>query len=888
MHQPSPAALLSCLVVWIACAPPPPAYAPSRCDPVALDRPRTFAWCDVGSGVFGRWGLDAYGLPAYLYTGDATDPRAQWTLSDGSVRTDHLFQIGNDRVIGVVDTGGFVQLFVKDRGPLFANKLNLDDGRFGGGFSWIARDTPLGAEVWATAPALAPPDARSTRTFGIQSATVTTDFDGVSVTHHVIAPNGDGAYLIDEVTIANITTHEQRLRHYEAWDVNRQWLALQLLRSGTLSSSLPSQADADRAQANGAFDIDAVVEVAPRALVRIRQRNPNTLQQAADATSQDAFAMDTFLVRLHDQPGRFYVDRASFIGAGSLRAPGAVVAFDAPRPLAPQNARAQPALLVDEVPLLLAPHAHAVLRYAYGLVTQDQPIAIDAAWDHAGPAAVDADASAQAAALPRLVVSSAPQLQREMAWHAAQLLGATAYDGSFAAHHTTQGSAYQYLHGLDGAARDYALSTIPLVYLRPDLAKENLRMIMRMTYAEGGQISYATAGFGKAEDAIIHTNPSDLDLFFLWALSEYVVATGDRDFLRDDEPFYPRSSAVHASVLDHARIAVDHLLRDDGVGTGPHGLLRLRTGDWSDGIAFQAANRALVLRDGESIPNTQMATWVLPLAASALFDDDTATRDTLLSAADALAAALPAQWLAAGWYRRAWLGGQQTAGDVDIDLEAQVWGLIANTPTATQLSDAVFTRLDAPSSVGAPLFRGGDVWPAVSQLLTWGYTRVSPARAWRSFVTNTRAAYATENPTQWYGIWSAPDGIGPHGGTWTSKATPMTDWPVMNSNAHAMPLLAMLRVAGIEPVASGELRIGAASIPEAFVLDTPLVLLQRDIDGALHITLRCVAAGLVRVAVAAQAHGAEVDGVVTAAAPDGDVHAQLLCTPGATHTLDVR
>jgi len=90
-----------------------------------------------------------------------------------------------------------------------------------------------------------------------------------------------------------------------------------------------------------------------------------------------------------------------------------------------------------------------------------------------------------------------------------------------------------YLHGLDGAARDFSYFTIPAIYLRPDLAKELLRQQMRMTYADTNQISYAVQGFGMLEDAGLHYQPSDFDLSFLWALTEYLNASGDWEFLND-------------------------------------------------------------------------------------------------------------------------------------------------------------------------------------------------------------------------------------------------------------------------------------------------------------------------------------------------------------------
>ncbi|MDP2343720.1 MAG: hypothetical protein Q8O67_22365 [Deltaproteobacteria bacterium] len=869
----------------IAC----PGRAPRPLEPIPLAEP------EAGSGVFGSWFVDDDGLPAYRYTLDQrTDARAEWFLSDGSVRRDHLFQIGNDRLIGVVDTDGFAQVFLKDRGPQFLNKLDLPGDHFGGGFSWIAHDVADLAPhtgPWATAHALAPAGARFDRVFGVQRAQSTAAFGDVVVDHELLMPPGDEPYVIDEVTITNTGPFTRALHHYEAWDVNRHWLQLQLLRSGSLGADLPTQSDRDRANLNAAFVVDVEDVELPFAGVRVRQRKDAPRRAIDEPASLDEHPLDTFLVRLSDVDGRFHTDRLAFVGDGSLQVPAAVRTGAATAPLSATTGLDQPAILVDETRLRLGPGESVTLRYAFGAVPQDAPIDVGASAD------VDAvELRAQVAAAARgsmagFVVEERPELQREMAWHSAQLLGATAYDSSFDVHHTVQGSTYQYLHGLDGAARDYALFAVPLTYLRPDLARENLRMMMRMTSGVDGQISYATAGLGLAEDAVIHTNPSDLDLFFLWALSEYVVATGDRAFLDEVNPYYPRAEGLSGTVREHALTAVDHLMRDDGVGLGPHGLLRVRTGDWSDGIALQGSDRSTVLADGESIPNTQMATWVLPLAAGAIFADNSVTAASLLAFAAQLRSALGAQWLGSH-YRRAWFGVDEPHGDGAMDLEAQVWGLIGQTGSSAEqitLAEQVFERIDVTSEVGAPLF-GGDVWHAITGLLTWGYTRTSPERAWRSFNNHTMASYADENPAQWFGIWSGPDGIGKRGGTWGSAATPMTDWPVMNANQHAMPLMAMVRVAGVEPLPSGELLVAPTVIPTAFALDTPLLALRADPTGALDGTVRGVVDGaVVRLAIAVrEGHVLSVEGEDVDVGADGRGHVSFELDEGDEAQFEVR
>jgi hypothetical protein len=216
--------------------------------------------------------------------------------------------------------------------------------------------------------------------------------------------------------------------------------------------------------------------------------------------------------------------------------------------------------------------------------------------------------------------------------------------------------------------------------------------------------------------------------------------------------------------------------------------------------------------------------------------------DLIQTRLDGLHTAVSNQWNPAGWYNRAVLRGIHNDAIVlrRHDLEAQPWALIsrvaADTGNEANLIEQTDSILDRPSKIGATLVPRGMVWPAVSQLLTWGYARAGKGDlAWRSLNRNTFAAHATEYPAVWFGIWSGPDGV--HGvdarqpdipgGSWTSPMTPMTDFPVMNANPDAMALLGLLRVCGIEPAPTGNGLVIKPLVPrERFTLDLPLLRLE--------------------------------------------------------------
>jgi hypothetical protein len=191
--------------------------------------------------------------------------------------------------------------------------------------------------------------------------------------------------------------------------------------------------------------------------------------------------------------------------------------------------------------------------------------------------------------------------------------------------------------------------------------------------------------------------------------------------------------------------------------------------------------------------------------------------------------------------------------DDRINLEAQPWALISGLAAETSRQDALIESvkklLDDPSPIGAPLTERGQVWPAVSQLLTWGYARSRQDLAWRSLKRHTYAAHANAFPDVWINVWSGPDGVNAldaaenPGGTWASPITPMTDFPVMNANQDGMALLALLRVCGVEPAPDGDgLLIAPKAPPARFSLDLPL--LRVDVEpGRIAAQYRAFVAG---------------------------------------------
>jgi hypothetical protein len=894
---------------------------------------RTFEPVGAGGGAFGEWTLDAQGLPAFRYRLDQyQDACAHYPNSENLNRRDHWHQLGNDRITALASNDGIIQLYLADRGGLFANRFEARDYEtqthpathsvarpflnrvskafsavlltlghavravrssmrmvwhrlraarivrqrppahaltprgsagavplkrrelkqfahsmpphtYGGGFGYVDD----GSAVWATAHRYRPQGCTVERVFGMGYAQTVTTHRNVEVTRRVYAPCGDDALLLAEVQLRNLSPAPVQLRYYEYWDVNIHRLKLQWLRSGVIAAL----GDEERRACNDDFAPAIAWDAQQRVLRFTQTPRPGVELPPADAISDvDAWPLDVFLADLNlSRSAAHYTHKAAFFGAGGARQPDAVRARREGDEGALRSADPMPYCLVLRHDVTLDPGASVTLRYAYGVTRPGQELSVLARYRDTNMARA---LQAWPEWLAYFKAESESVLQREMAWHAYNLLSATVYNEYYGAHLTPQGSAYLYLHGADGAPRDQALFALPLTYLRPDLVRDTLRLIMGMTHADTGAIPYAFSGHGFHSDGLgIHAQPSDLDLFFLLALSEYLAATGDSAFFDAEVPFYPHhappASALSETVLDHVRVAVLHLC--ETIGVGEHGLLKIGDGDWSDAIVFETALRDGPLgvnfenskHGGESVPNTQMALYVLPLIAAQVESRDAALAVRMRALLPGLEKAVILQWNGR-WFNRAVLrdfGDKPVlVGEEWINLEAQPWALISGLAARmgrqgveSVLIDSITRLLDDPSPIGATLTESGMVWPAVSQLLTWGYTRCRPDLAWRSLQRHTFATRAHAFPDKWFSVWSGPDGVNgadmpDPGGTWCSPATPMTDFPVMNANQDAMALLALLRVCGVEPAPGGDGLLIAPHVPKAFVLDVPLLRLD--------------------------------------------------------------
>lgn len=771
-----------------------------------------------GSGTFGRWATDAAGRPAYDYacTGDE----------------DHWHLVGNDRINATAHAAGHVQLYDWSRGGKCLNRWEPDRGHYSGGFKFVV----CGSSTFSTLHPRLPEGATQDRRFGVGYVQRDTQVCGLRIEEHIAAPHGDDPVLLSTTRITNHSETPLECAITEFWDVHPH----QLTVAPIITHNLDRYWAWRRRQHNRLFLLHPRWDPAHGMLsVDFPLKHPRHAPQPESPAPRDYHLKTFFLAALDPLPEGYTgwsVDARAFFGnCGLHHPPGAAGAAEG-RLFAPACAYRHHAILAMRRVLRLAPGESVELRYLCGYADRSDL-----------PQLVARHREPQPAPRPRIRWrgGEADWLDREVQWHSYYLQAGSYYSDYFTSHFVDQGSAYAYLHGLAGAHRDFALFTLPLVYLRPDLAKDTLRFACRAQRAHDGGLPYAHYGHAKTGGFGVHSWSSDQDLFFFWAMAEYLGATRDFAFLDEVLPYYPRESGAQAPVREHLRAAFRHLTRK--VGLGRHGLIRSGSGDWNDVLLAYSRLPLLTLLRGESALNAGLATVALPALADALAEIEpdfaAALRDFAAGQARALETLWNGQWLTRGY-----LGyGEARLGHDRLFLDAQsfpVLGGVWDETRVQRLFETIARDCVVPQGVGArclwPPMRGaflepgsdtnGGTWAAIDCWLACAWAKVDPAAAWRFYRSSTLAARAEAYPAVWYGVWSGPDAYNAAyharpGETFNLNFTAMTRYPVMNMNRHAAPLFALLRLAGIEPCPGG-LRI-APRLPFAdFHLETPLISVE--------------------------------------------------------------
>jgi hypothetical protein len=437
--------------------------------------------------------------------------------------------------------------------------------------------------------------------------------------------------------------------------------------------------------------------------------------------------------------------------------------------------------------------------------------------------------------LPRASSARAQAAAAEVPWHAAVLTGGVNADGVLGGRTLAEGAFYSFALGFNGIARDSFQLAVPLVYLAPELALSVLRNTLAWG-APDGSIAYIVDGAKRprprAALGLLNENarPSDLSLWPLWLAAELATVTGDLAPFGEAAPFHPIHDAAPVTLYERLRRCYAFLF--DAVGTGPNGLIRILDCDWSDSNLGElerfGLDKRAVSRRGESVMNSALASWILPVFAS-LADKlgDGPLADDARARAGDLRSAVARTWNGR-WFARAVVDDVALGDDV-LFLDCQPWALLggaADEEQARALLRTIDERLRRDSPLGArrrsPLpesprrgqsLRGG-TWYALQAALVWAARRFDQEYAWDEWRRMTLANHMAAYPDIWEGTLSGPDSYNAPeaerpGRTWglPGDAYGSQAFPVNNMHSHAQPLLAYLRLLGVEPLADGSLSV---------------------------------------------------------------------------------
>ena len=822
-----------------------------------------------GSSNFGAWIEDEFALPAFQYTCNQTiDSRAVTQLQPGLLSpTDHIHQVGNDRITALASNYGHVRVRQDEGCPKLLNDIDPEMSQFGGGLGYLTdREETLTTYY----------DGSNTsfeRIFGIGYYRKRVMGKSYSIDQIISAPFGDDPVLISQATVTNHKDVPATVRWIEYWGCQPfQFSYRSAIESmGGLGTQTKLRRDFGRRFSHsfskigetkglleskhfdGRSDEEEVSWQRAKAMLRA---NPSgfTAPVADLRPGTDFEVLDlpqTFLVSLDGPASGFSSDAAAFFGSGGPTNPTNLKqSLDGKV----ETSGTHSGLLLQRT-IHLKPKESRTIRFLYGYIPEG--FALDrliAKYEKSAPSALVDSSHMWKQKGMRFEVPAQPWVKREATWNHYYLRSSQTYDDFFGEHILNQNGFYQYTMGFQGAPRDPLQHSLPFLFSDPEIVRSVLRYTLKEV-RDDGSLPYGIVGHGVVAP-MASDNASDLPLWLLWAVSEYVLATRDVDFLNEKIP--ARLSAAEnrsETVRNLLERCFRHQVND--VGVGQHGVMRMRVDDWNDGLIYTWAMSAFkeCIAESESVLNSAMAAWVFDEYARLL--DYAAANPSLArevrETAEHHRDATRAQWNGK-WFKRAWLGPKLGwLGDSTLWIEPQPWAILSGATNETQTRDLLRTinellragPLGAAQMSDGPDMRKvgganvgtlelGAIWPSLNQTLVWALARTNPATAWEEWKRNSLACHADAYPDTWYGVWSGNDSynspLSKHpGGAANEPFFHGTDFPVLNLHSHACFLYSASKLLGMEFTPEG-LNLNLGLPLDSYSFRSPLVGLVKTKD----------------------------------------------------------
>ena len=540
--------------------------------PELFDDAQVAAAKAYGSGHFGDWITDSFGLPAYRYTcNQVSDPAAispvhkEWRSPN-----DHTHQVGNDRIVAAVSNYGYVQVRQDEGSPKFLNDYYPEAGHFGAGIGFLTD----GKETLSTFYSDKVGSFERIMGQGYYQKIVKSQH--YEIDQIIFAPFGDDPVLLSTVKLTNHGSESANLRWIEYWGAQQYQFSCR----SWMQASLTHQSDAAQLRRQFAERFAHQFKVLPKnvglmdtqkflgrspederkwaAVKDLQKKNPlgqlggPTPDFPPGVSMEDLNPPATFLVSLDSPFDGFTTNASAFFGTGGVEQPSGL-SSNLAHDLDSQGVASA---------FLLERHLNCVPRKAARLpfYTDTCPKVFNLKLWSQSTKAIHAQLLQRSSAGwksdgVRFTTPAAPWAERETSWHNYYLRSSMTYDSFFREHIISQGHVYQYIFGFQGAARDPLQHTLPFIFSDPAIVRGVIRYTLKEIQPDGS-IPYGIVGSGVPMPSPFI--PSDQEMWLLWTTSEYVSGHSRQEFPQRESHPLPASriqpQRPHSSRTSRSRL----------------------------------------------------------------------------------------------------------------------------------------------------------------------------------------------------------------------------------------------------------------------------------------------------------------------------------------------
>ncbi|HPD02592.1 MAG TPA: hypothetical protein PK245_04445, partial [Clostridia bacterium] len=774
----------------------------------------------------------------------------------------------------VASNFGYIQIRQDEGTPKFLTDYDEKNNQYGGGFGYLVTEDGVLPTYYG--------GGEMRREYGAGYFLKKTENGKSKVEELLFAPFGDDPVIFKKVTVTNNSDEETAYRWYDYWAGEMYQFSFvhfvlaqatfntanvsKLRRAFARSFEKELSAEAFGVSQKWVFDkskkpmVNALTKLGRSVLAKTAAR----FYDMGGANPVDYTPPEVLVTGISKTAG-YLSDADAFFGKGGALKPD----FLFKKPDAVQTKDRKNGMLMPYSDFTLKAGESIELAYAYfyfpndknkgELIKKYMGTDINAVFLKSAEARLSDGVNAD--------IEGLPWLSRELVWHNAYLREGMSYFDFYGAHVLSQGGHYQYLMGLQGAPRDQLQHSLPFIYTDEKVAREHILFTLKQM-SPAGELPYATTGNGMLIALVMV--PSDLQLMLLSYAGEYILATRDFDFLKSKYTVKQCGKTVEKTVLEGLLLAYSYATKE--VGKGPHGLLRMKSGDWNDQAVYgrvPLSQTKKVRKVGESMLNSAMGIYSFKTFSEMLrAAGESAAAEESEKWSKELKEAVKAQWNGK-WFKRAWMGDKVGwLGDDLLWLEPQPWAIIGgaadenlrgelvknindilmkDSPNGAALIQKSSEREENSAGLDAGVLENGGIWYAINGYLVWALAKEDGGLAFDEFLKNTRAYQAEAYPEIWYGIWSGPDSVNSvaakYPGRTQNSKNPITgkrekffkltvgvdweDFPVLNLHAHTWQQYALFKLIGLEFNATG-FKIKPVIPKEKYQIRSRLFSFSRD------------------------------------------------------------